>query len=95
MKAERAGDGATQLTLLHEAIPEFKGRDGRKQEMAVMAMTFNAAPSVFVEDLRPQDKVVFRLAVDWQKTVPVEVIEIQRLDPGLKLNLDGYSVETE
>ena len=95
IRAERAADGTGRVTLLHEAIADFKGRDGKVQGMAVMAMTFGAETHVPVEALEPRDKIAFRFEVHWNTPLPLRLIEVRELDPQTPLKLDGYELEAE
>lgn len=93
IEVQAAEGGGGSLTLLHEAIPGFKDRQGKVTGMSVMTMSFAAEPQVSLKNLQPKDKIVFRLEVRWELQPPLRITEIQRLDPALELALDGYSLE--
>ena len=67
-----------QLSLRHEAIPDFADASGKVVGMTSMVMPFDVAPGVRVDDLRPGDKVEARLAVGWSPPA-MRVEQLRRL----------------
>jgi hypothetical protein len=73
------------LTLQHEAVDDFVGRDGKTVGMDPMSMPFPVAPGVSLAGIAPADVVEFDLNVDWQADTPVAITRIRKLPPGTKL----------
>jgi Cu/Ag efflux protein CusF len=85
-----AGRSPAQLTVRHEAIPDFVDRSGQRVGMAPMTMALDLAPgaAASARDLRAGDKVELVLAVDW--TRPMSRIEsVRRLPGGAVLQVGG------
>ena len=93
ISVEREAEGHSQVTLLHEAIPEFKDQTGKVVGMEPMSMTFAADSSVPTENLQPRAKIKFVFEVHWDAAERLVLKEIQPLDSETKLELNGYSVE--
>ncbi len=82
-----AGPGPAQLTLRHEAIPDFVDRSGTAVGMAAMVMALDLAPGVSLDHMQVGDKVEARLVVDWAR--PSARIEgLRALPPGTQLHFD-------
>lgn len=77
-----AGPG---LSIRHEAIPEFRDKDGVAVGMMPMAMFFPVAKGVSLEGLAPGDKVRFGFVMDWA-AARFEIDSIERLPPGTSLD---------
>lgn len=73
----QVGEGRTQLSILHEAIPDFVGINGDVVGMKSMTMPFSVAESVDLAELEPGSRIQFELSVDWN-----------RADPGLITSLE-------
>jgi Cu/Ag efflux protein CusF len=73
-----AAGGPREVTIRHEAIDDFANASGEVVGMNAMAMPFEVAPSVPLEDLRVGDKIAFRFAVGWSPPV-LRVEELRKL----------------
>lgn len=73
--------------IRHEAIDDFRDRDGTPVGMNAMTMSFDAlAPGVTLEGLSVGDKVRFTIRVTYGADGPrYPVTSIERLDPGTEL----------
>jgi hypothetical protein len=74
------------LSLSHEAIDDFVGRDGTIVGMDPMNMPFPVASGVSLAGISPADIVEFDLNVDWQNDLPVAITRIRKLPPGTELD---------
>lgn len=57
--------GESSLVVHHEAIPDFRDRNGTIVGMAPMKMQFEAGPGVALEGIKPGDKVAMVVTVPW------------------------------
>ena len=81
--------GSTQLSIHHEAIPDFVGIRGDVEGMKSMTMPFTVAESVDLEGIGPGTKLQFRLTVDWTAPEPALITAIEVLPAETPLQLDG------
>ena len=79
-----------ELTLQHEAIPDFVGPGGEVEPMHAMTMSFPVAPEVDLASLAPGDPVRIRLRVEWAATPPALVTAVEPLPEGTALELAGH-----
>ncbi len=93
VSVEQLGDGRSQVTILHEAIPEFKNQAGQIVGMEPMAMTFAADATVPTAHLQPRAKIQFSFEVHWTSAERLVLKKIQSLDSQTPLEFKGYSVE--
>ncbi|MFN7132272.1 MAG: copper-binding protein [Myxococcales bacterium] len=82
-----------QLTIRHEAIPDFKDADGKVVGMEAMVMPFPLAPGASAEGLSPGDKVRFRFVMDWA-TNRYQVEQLEKLPPDAELKFATPGEET-
>ena len=75
----QVGDGKTQLSILHEAIPDFVGINGDVVGMKSMTMPFTVADSVDLTDIEPGSRVQIELSVDWNRSEPGLILSIEFL----------------
>lgn len=75
----------TGLSINHEAVDDFVGRDGEMVGMDPMSMSFPVAGKVPLEGLEVGDVIEFKLHVDWGARPEVEIVEIRELPAGTKL----------
>lgn len=88
------GGGANgQLSLLHEAIPDFRNAAGNVVGMHSMLMKFDLAPGVSPEGLSVKDKVSVDFNVNWYGNPRLIITEIEKLDVQTVLDLEGYTLE--
>jgi len=78
-----------ELTLQHEAIPDFVGPGGEVEPMHAMTMSFPVAPEVELGGLAPGDPVEIRLRVDWSASPPTLVTAVEALPEATELDLAG------
>jgi Cu/Ag efflux protein CusF len=71
-----------EITLHHQAIPEFVGREGAVAGMESMAMPFTVAPGVSLEGIEEGDPVAFRFEVRWEGQPTLLVTSLEPLPPG-------------
>lgn len=82
-----------ELTLQHEAIPDFVGPGGEVEPMHAMTMSFPVGPAVDLEGLSllgPGAPVEFDLHVDWSASPPVRVVAVRPLPTDTELQLAGH-----
>jgi len=78
------------LLIRHEAIPDFRGMDGKVVGMDAMTMPFPLAPGVKLEGIAAGDRVEFVLELRWQDaTGPVMVSRLNKLPAGTRLSFDA------
>jgi hypothetical protein len=79
--------GATEreLSIRHEAIPEFKTASGTAVGMKPMVMPFSVAASVPLEGLAAGDKIRFRFVMDWKNNAS-EIEHVEKLPPETALD---------
>lgn len=87
--------GSSRLSLLHEAIPEFRHRDGSVAVMPVMVMPFMVQRGISTDLLEAGDKVEVVFEVHWDRGNPLLITALKELPPDTELALDGYSLEQE
>jgi Cu/Ag efflux protein CusF len=80
-----------ELTLQHEAIPDFVGPGGEVEPMHAMTMSFPVAPDLDLGGLTPGDPVEISLRVDWSASPPTLVTAVEALPEGTELDLAGPS----
>lgn len=79
-----------RLRIRHEAIPDFKGMDGKAWEggMESMTMVFAVAEGVSLDGIAAGDKVEFVLVMDWDKKPTQWITEIAKLPDETELSFD-------
>ena len=86
-------EACDNLTVHHEAIAEFRDRDGKPSEMESMSMPFLVAPGVSLAGIAPGDKVEMTFEVRWQGDVPLRVTALRELPEATALDLGGPQLE--
>jgi len=81
--------GRTQLSIHHEAMPDFVGIKGEVEGMKPMTMPFTVAESVDLEGIVPGTKILFHLTVDWSAPEPALITAIEILPPDSALQLES------
>lgn len=70
------GSKPAELSIRHEAIPDFKNAAGEVVGMQPMVMPFAVGPAVSIDGLEPGDKIRFRFTMDWpNNALRIESIE--------------------
>jgi len=65
-----------EVSIRHEAIPDFEDRQGAVVGMSAMVMPFRVGSGVSLAGLEPGDRIRFRFAVDWSSNrIELESIE--------------------
>jgi Cu/Ag efflux protein CusF len=77
--APAANKAGKTITILHQAIPTFKNRDGEETGMMSMAMPFQVAAEAGELPLSVGDKVEFTFDVDWDAQNPTTIVKITKL----------------
>ncbi len=85
----QVGDGKTQISILHEAIPDFIGIDGDVVGMKSMTMPFTVANTVHLTGFEPGSRVRFELAVDWHRRDPALITSIETLPDDVLLSFEA------
>lgn len=85
--------GSREITIRHEAVPDFRDETGKIVGMEAMTMPFTLAPlvpQVALDGLAPGDRIAFTLVMRWQD--PYEIARISRilkLPEGTKLSWEA------
>jgi Cu/Ag efflux protein CusF len=83
-----AGAPAPELSIRHEAIPDFEDRAGAVVGMGAMVMPFRVKRGVSLDGLAPGDRIRFRFAVDWSAN-RIEIESIEELPRETALDFGG------
>jgi len=70
------GRSGSEMSIRHEAVPDFVDRAGHVVGMGSMVMPFRLDPPVLAGGIAVGDKVEMRFAVDWSRNA----FWIERLD---------------
>jgi Cu/Ag efflux protein CusF len=81
------GPAGDELTVHHEAIPEFVDRKGERSGMDSMTMPFGVAPDVTLADVTAGDKVAMTFELRWQDAQPLRIVRLEELPPDTELRL--------
>lgn len=76
------------ITILHQAIPEFRDRDGEVTGMMAMAMPFLVGAELdpaALDGLAVGDKIEFTFEVDWAAALPTRVVALTKLPADTEL----------
>ena len=80
-----AGDKRSEFKVKHEAIDDFKNKDGKVVGMSAMTMEFPPAKGVDVSALKRGDKVSVTFSVWWGDTPPWLAVKVVKLADGTEL----------
>lgn len=75
----RRGAEIRDISIAHEAIPEFRDREGREVGMEAMTMQFEVAEPVSLAGLAPGDRVRFTFEIRWNARPMLYVTEIDEV----------------
>lgn len=81
------GASPAELSIRHEAIPDFKNAGGEVVGMHAMVMPFAVGPGVSLDGLAPGDKIRFRFAMDWARNT-LELESLEELPPDTALEFE-------
>ena len=82
-----------ELSVHHEAVPDFRDRDGKPEHMESMSMPFAVAPEVSLAGVAPGDKVEMTFEVRWDSQPTLRVVKLQELPESTALDLGGPTLE--
>lgn len=85
--ADIPGNPDEQLVIRHEAIEEFRGRDGENVGMKAMTMAFGRSEELDLSGLSEGDKIRFTFEVHWKARQPLRVTRIEKIPDDTKLKL--------
>jgi Cu/Ag efflux protein CusF len=77
-----------EIWIRHEAIPEFRDREGKVVGMMSMTMPFGVAPDGAPAELAAGDRVEFRLELRWRESSPARAGDFRPLPAGTRLDFD-------
>ena len=88
IEIQDADQAEARLRIQHEAIPDFKGMDGKAWEggMESMTMIFAVAEGVSLDGVSAGDKLEFALVMDWEKDPTQWITEIVKLPAETELS---------
>ncbi len=75
------------IKLHHEAIPDFRSRNGEKVGMMAMQMRFRVGDDLAINTLADNDVIEFEFVVEWGEKPPIKVVKISKLPADTELNL--------
>ena len=82
-----------ELTVHHEAVPDFHDRKGRPEPMDSMTMPFAVGPGVSLDGIAVGDRVEMTFELRWEGTPPVRIVSLHELPAGTALQLGGRTLE--
>ena len=91
MELPRVAGG--ELSVHHEAIHDFRDRDGKPSHMDSMSMPFAVAPEVSLAGIAPGDKVEMTFEVRWEGQPTLRIVKLQELPESTALDLGGPTLE--
>ena len=96
IEIQDAGQAEARLRIQHEAIPDFKGMDGKAWEggMESMTMIFAVAEGVSLDGISAGDKLEFVLVMDWEKKPTQWITEIVKLPAETQLSVGPVTEAT-
>jgi Cu/Ag efflux protein CusF len=96
IEIQDAGQAEARLRIQHEAIPDFKGMDGKAWEggMESMTMIFAVAEGVSLDGIAAGDKLEFVLVMDWDKKPTQWITEIVKLPAETQLSVGPVTEAT-
>lgn len=80
-----AGD---EVSVHHEAVPGFEGRDGSKSDMMSMTMSFGIGDGVDRALLKPGAKVAMTFEVHWDARPALRATKFKALPASTELKLE-------
>lgn len=86
-------DAAGELSVHHEAVRDFRDREGKPEHMDSMSMPFAVAPEVSLAGVAPGDKVEMTFEVRWDSQPTLRVVKLHELPESTALDLGGPTLE--
>jgi Cu/Ag efflux protein CusF len=86
-------DVAGELSVHHEAVPDFRDQEGKPSHMDSMSMPFAVAPEVSLAGIAPGDKVEMTFEVRWESEPTLRVVALHELPATTALDLGGPTLE--
>ena len=82
-----------ELSVHHEAVPDFRDAEGKPSHMDSMSMPFAVARDVPLAGIAPGDKVAMTFEVRWDSEPTLRVVKLEELPENTALNLGGPTLE--
>ncbi len=82
-----------ELSVRHEAIPEFKNADGKVVGMDSMTMPFPLADPALIHTLEVGDRIEMQFNVQWNGDHPLEITAIDALPAETRLAFEPPAPE--
>jgi len=82
-----------ELLVHHEAVTDFRDRNGKPSHMDSMSMPFVVAPEVSLAGIAPGDKVAMTFEVRWDSLPTLRIVKLSELPESTALNLGGPTLE--
>jgi len=77
------------VTILHQAIPDFRNVEGDVVGMMSMPMPFLLPDGFDLKSLNVGDAVKFTFVVDWKSKLPTQITSIETLPKDHKVDFQG------
>jgi hypothetical protein len=81
-------NGRTIANVAHEAIPNFKDRDGTVEPMPAMTMPFVLSPALDAAQLEPKSQWELTVEVRWSSSPGMQIAAAKPLPSGTTLQLE-------
>lgn len=82
-----------ELSVHHEAVADFRDREGKPSHMDSMSMPFAVAPEVSLAGIAPGDKVAMTFEVRWDSLPTLRIVKLSELPESTALSLGGPTLE--
>ncbi len=84
----QATRGAGELSVRHEALPDFKSSQGEVVGMESMTMPFPLADPALADSLAAGDKIEMEFEVRWDSGNPLSITAIEKLPSETSLSFE-------
>jgi Cu/Ag efflux protein CusF len=82
-----------ELSVHHEAVADFRDRDGKPSHMDSMSMPFAVDHNLSLAGIAPGDKVAMTFEVRWDSQPTLRIVKLSELPESTVLNLGGPTLE--
>jgi Cu/Ag efflux protein CusF len=82
-----------ELSVHHEAVADFRDRDGKPSHMDSMSMPFAVSHDVSLAGIAPGDKVAMTFEVRWDSPPTLRIVKLSELPESTSLSLGGPTLE--